>query len=208
MNRTEQGIAKYLGEDCLHYLQTVCIGIAGAGGLGSNCAMHLARSGFKKFIIADFDQIEESNLNRQFYFMEQVGKSKVEALCDNLKSINPDLDITAHVTKVDRENVLGLFGDCDVIIEAFDAAAAKKTLVETFMPTDKLLVTASGMGGAGNSDEIKTRKVRDNFYIVGDMKTECNAETPPFSPRVAICAAKQADTVLSHYLNKFQKKQS
>lgn len=204
MNRTEQGIAKYLGEDCLHYLQTVRIGIAGAGGLGSNCAMHLARSGFKKFAIADFDQIEVSNLNRQFYFMKQVGKNKVEALCDNLKSINPDLNITTHVAEVDRENMLELFGECDVIIEAFDSAAAKKALVETFIPTDKLLVTASGMGGAGNSDEIRTRKVRDNFYIVGDMKTECNAETPPFSPRVAICAAKQADIVLSHYLNKFQ----
>ena len=204
MNRTEQGIAKYLGEDCLRYLQTVRIGIAGAGGLGSNCAMHLVRSGFKQFVIADFDRIEESNLNRQFYFMEQVGTNKVEALCENMKSINPDLAITAHATAVSNENVHTLFGECDVVIEAFDGAAAKKALVETFLPTGKLLVTASGMGGTGNTDEIKTRKVRDNFYIVGDMKTECNAETPPFSPRVAICAAKQADIVLSHYLNKFQ----
>ncbi|NDV22059.1 sulfur carrier protein ThiS adenylyltransferase ThiF [Desulfovibrio sp. JC022] len=207
MNRTEQGIAKYLGKDCLHNLQAVRIGIAGAGGLGSNCAMHLVRSGFKKFIIADFDRIEESNLNRQFYFADQVGKSKVEALSDNLRAINPDLDITAHVTSIHRENVHELFGDCDVIIEAFDDAAAKKTLVETFLSTGKLLVTASGMGGTGNTDEIKTRKVRDNFYIIGDMKTECNAETPPFSPRVAICAAKQADIVLEHYLNKFQEAQ-
>lgn len=204
MNRTEQGIAKYLGADCLRSLQTVRIGIAGAGGLGSNCAMHLARSGFKQFTIADFDRIEESNLNRQFYFMEQVGKDKVEALSANLRSINPDLDITTYVQTVSRENMLELFGECDVIIEAFDDAACKKALVETFLPTDKLLVSASGMGGAGNSDEIKTRKVRDNFYIVGDMKTECNAKTPPFSPRVAICAAKQADIVLSHYLNKFR----
>ncbi|MFW5499330.1 MULTISPECIES: sulfur carrier protein ThiS adenylyltransferase ThiF [unclassified Maridesulfovibrio] len=204
MNRTEQGIAKYLGEDRLRYLQTVRIGIAGAGGLGSNCAMHLVRSGFKQFVIADFDRIEESNLNRQFYFMEQVDTNKVEALCNNLKSINPDLDITAHATAVSRENVHELYDDCDVIIEAFDGAAAKKALVETFLPTGKLLVTASGMGGTGNTDEIKTRKVRDNFYIVGDMKTECNAETPPLSPRVAICAAKQADIVLNHYLNKFQ----
>ncbi|TIH12945.1 sulfur carrier protein ThiS adenylyltransferase ThiF [Marinifilum sp. JC120] len=204
MNRTEQGIAKYLGEDCLQYLQAVRIGIAGAGGLGSNCAMHLVRSGFKKFIVADFDAIEDSNLNRQFYFMDQLGRSKVEALCDNLRSINPDLDITAHVTSISRENVHDFYGECDVIIEAFDDAAAKKALVETFLPTGKLLVTASGMGGTGNTDEIKTHKVRDNFYIVGDMKTECNAETPPFSPRVAICAAKQADIVLSHYLNKFK----
>lgn len=205
MNRTEQGIAKYIGKDRLRQLQGIRIGIAGAGGLGSNCAMHLVRSGFKRFVLADFDCIEESNLNRQFYFMEQIGKSKVEALGDNLQSINPDLDITAHLTEVCRENMHDLFDDCDVIIEAFDDAAAKKALVETFLPTGKLLVTASGMGGAGSSDEIKTRKVRDNFYIVGDMKTECNAETPPFSPRVAICAAKQADIVLNHYLNKFQK---
>ncbi|NDV26857.1 sulfur carrier protein ThiS adenylyltransferase ThiF [Desulfovibrio sp. JC010] len=204
MNRTEQGIAKYLGEDCLRFLQTVRIGIAGAGGLGSNCAMHLVRSGFKQFTIADFDTIEESNLNRQFYFAHQLGKNKVEALCENLKSINPDLDITAHTTKISRENMAGIFGECDVIIEAFDDAAAKKALVETFLPGGKLLITASGMGGAGSSDEIKTRKVRDNFYIVGDMKTECNDETPPFSPRVAICAAKQADIVLEHYLNKFK----
>ncbi|WP_319779017.1 sulfur carrier protein ThiS adenylyltransferase ThiF [Maridesulfovibrio sp.] len=204
MNRAEQGIAKYLGKDLLRQLQRIRIGIAGAGGLGSNCAMHLVRSGFRQFVLADFDRIEESNLNRQFYFMEQTGKSKVEALCDNLQSINPDLDITAHVKEVSRENVHDLFDGCDVIIEAFDDAAAKKALVETFLPTGKLLVTASGMGGTGNSDEIKTRKVRDNFYIVGDMKTECNAETPPFSPRVAICAAKQADIVLSHYLNKFK----
>ena len=208
MNRTEQGIAKYLGEDCLHFLQKVRIGIAGAGGLGSNCAMHLVRSGFKQFTIADFDRIEESNLNRQFYFMEQVGMSKVEALSENLRNINPDLDTIKHVQTVSRENMLELFGECAVIIEAFDDAASKKALVETFLPTDKLLVSASGMGGAGNSDEIKTRKVRDNFYIVGDMKTECNAENPPFSPRVAICAAKQADIVLSHYLNKFNSEQT
>lgn len=206
MNRIEQGIAKYLGEDCLQYLQNVRIGIAGAGGLGSNCAMHLVRSGFNKFVVADFDRIEESNLNRQFYFANQLNQNKVEALCDNLRSINPDLDIAAHATAITRENMHEMFDTCDVIIEAFDDAAAKKTLVETFLPTGKLLVTASGMGGAGNTDKIKTRKVRDNFYIVGDMKTECNAKTPPFSPRVSICAAKQADIVLSYYLNKFQKK--
>jgi sulfur carrier protein ThiS adenylyltransferase len=204
VNHAEQGIAKYLGEDCLRYLQTVRIGIAGAGGLGSNCAVHLVRSGFKNFVIADFDRIEKSNLNRQFYFMNQLGRSKVDALCENLKSINPNLDITVHTTAVTRENVHDIFDGCDVIVEAFDDAAAKKALVESFLPTGKLLITASGMGGAGNSDEIKTRKVRDNFYIVGDMKTECNAETPPFSPRVAICAAKQADIVLDYYLKKFQ----
>ncbi len=208
MNPTEKGIAKYLGEKRLRYLQTIKIGIAGAGGLGSNCAMHLLRCGFKIFTIADFDHVEESNLNRQQYRMEQLDKHKVVALCENMIAVNPDVICQSLVTKVTTENVDEIFGQCDVIIEAFDDATAKKALVEKYMNSDKLLVCASGMGGAGNTDEMITRKVRDNFYIVGDMKTECNAENPPFSPRVGIAAAKQADVVLSYYLNKFDSERS
>jgi len=49
------------------------IGIAGAGGLGSNCAAALARSGVGTLVIADFDIVEELNLNRQYYFSDQIG---------------------------------------------------------------------------------------------------------------------------------------
>lgn len=208
MNRAEQGIAAYLGEDRLRYLQKIRIGIAGAGGLGSNCAMHLVRSGFKLFTIADFDQVEKSNLNRQQYRLEQLGRHKVTALCENMLSVNPDADCCIHVTRINSENADEIFGQCDVIIEAFDDASAKKALVEKYMNSDKLLVCASGMGGTGNTDEMITRRIRDNFYIVGDMKTECNAENPPFSPRVGIAAAKQADVVLSFYLNKYESERS
>lgn len=204
MNLAEKGIAAYLGTERLKYLQTVSIGIAGAGGLGSNCAMHLVRCGFKKFILVDFDRIEESNLNRQFFRMEQLGQFKVEALGNNLREINPDLDISMHYKTVTSENMFDIFKDCDAVVEAFDAADIKKKLVETFLPTEKLLVTASGMGGAGNADEIITRKIRNNFYMIGDMKTECNAETPPYSPKVGIAAAKQADVVLAYYLDQFE----
>ncbi|CCO24135.1 sulfur carrier protein ThiS adenylyltransferase ThiF [Maridesulfovibrio hydrothermalis] len=204
MNLTEQGIASYLGEEKLKYLQTITIGIAGTGGLGSNCAMHLVRSGFRKFVLVDFDRIEESNLNRQFFRQNQIGEYKVEALDKNLKEINPDLDIFIRYETVTPDNMMGIFKNCDVVIEAFDAARIKKALVETFLPTDKLIVTASGMGGAGNADEIVTRKIRENLYIIGDMKTECNEQTPPFSPKVGIAAAKQADVVLAYYLSKFE----
>jgi len=204
VNITEQGIASYLGENRLNYLQSITIGIAGAGGLGSNCAMHLVRSGFKNFVLADFDRIEESNLNRQFFRPEQIGKFKVEALDNNLREINPDLNITASYETITRENMGNIFKNCDAVVEALDAAKIKKALVETFLSTQKLVVTASGIGGTGNTDKITTRKIRDNFYMIGDMKTECNDETPPFSPKVGIAAAKQADVVLAYYLGKFQ----
>ncbi len=197
-------MAAYLGEKRLRYLQTIRIGIAGAGGLGSNCAMHLVRSGFRLFTVADFDRVEPSNLNRQQFRLAQLGQPKVAALHENMRAVNPDIRLDAHLLKISSSNVDEIFGGCDVIIEAFDDAAAKKTLVERFMNSDKLLVCASGMGGTGNTDKMVTRRVRDNFYIVGDMATECNAKNPPFSPRVGIAAAKQADVVLDHFLQKYE----
>ncbi|SMF03759.1 sulfur carrier protein ThiS adenylyltransferase ThiF [Desulfovibrio gilichinskyi] len=204
MNRTERGIAAYLGEKRLKYIQSVKIGIAGAGGLGSNCAMHLVRSGFKCFVLVDFDKVEESNLNRQCYTLQQLDKYKVNALSENLLAVNPDLDLDVRVTRITPDNIQAMFEDCDTVVEAFDDARLKRTVVETFLPTEKLIVAASGIGGAGNADAIITRKVRDNFYMVGDMETECSKDHPPFSPKVAIAAAKQADVVLNYYITKFE----
>ncbi|MGL1863891.1 MAG: sulfur carrier protein ThiS adenylyltransferase ThiF [Pseudodesulfovibrio sp.] len=204
MNRTERGIAVYIGEERLRYLQSITVGIAGAGGLGSNCAMHLVRSGFKHFVLTDFDRVDESNLNRQAYTMNQVGQLKVMALSENLKAVNPDLDIDVRAGEVTPDNMEALFMHCDVIVEAFDDPMVKKVLVETFLATDKLVVAASGIGGTGDSDAMVTRKVRDNFYMIGDMTTECSMEDPPLSPKVAIAAAKQADVVLNYYLEKFK----
>lgn len=204
MNETEQGIASYLGDDRLAYLQSVTIGIAGAGGLGSNCAVHLVRSGFRRLIIADYDRVEPSNLNRQFFFAHQIGKLKVEALAENLRAINPDVDLSMHPTKLGADSMAELFTECHAVVEALDDPATKKTLTEKILPTGKLLVAASGMGGCGRADAIKTSKLRDNFILVGDMETECNADTPPLSPMVAVAAAKQADALLYFFLTQFE----
>lgn len=204
MNQTEQGIALYLGEDRLKYLQTITVGIAGAGGLGSNCAMHLVRSGFKRFVIADFDRVDTSNLNRQAYRLDQVGQLKVMALSKNMLAVNPELDLDLRTVDVTPDNMGAIFIDCDVVVEAFDMPMFKKTLVEEFIHTNKLVVTASGIGGSGNTDAMQTRKVRDNLYMIGDMETECSMDDPPFSPKVAIAAAKQADVVLDFYLQKYK----
>jgi len=200
MNKVEQGFARYLGEKSLARLRSVKIGIAGCGGLGSNCAMHLARSGFTRFVLVDFDRVEFSNLNRQAFLCDQVGLFKAEALAVNMRAVNPDLDLDVCVERVGEADVKRLFGDCDAVVEAFDRVEAKKLLVEALLPMGRLLVSASGIGGCGNGDAIVTRKVRGNFYVVGDGETECSEDTPPLSPRVGIAAAKQADVVLSHFL--------
>lgn len=203
MNITERGIAVHLGENRLRFLQGITVGIAGCGGLGSNCAMHLVRSGFRRFVLVDFDIVDPSNLNRQAFTMGQVSSRKVEALAENMTAVNPDCGLELHPVEVTAENVARLFAGCDVVVEAFDRPEAKAALVEAMMATGKLVVAASGMGGVGDTDAMVTRKVRDTFYLIGDGKTECNEQTPPLSPRVGIAAAKQADVVLGYYLEQY-----
>ncbi|ADL50454.1 sulfur carrier protein ThiS adenylyltransferase ThiF [Clostridium cellulovorans] len=201
MNTFEKGVSSYINQEALEKLQKFKIGIAGAGGLGSNVALCLVRSGLKNFKIYDFDIVSASNLNRQFYFISQIGKEKVNALKDNLSMINPELNFEAVCEKITSHNVDDAFKDCDVVIEAFDKSEFKALICEKYYNSDKLLVAVSGLAGYGNSDNIVTRKIHDKFYIIGDFKTELSSDNPPLCPRVLVAAAKQADIVLEYLIN-------
>lgn len=200
MNDFERALAGVLGEEKLAKIQKVKVGIAGAGGLGSNSAMFLVRSGFKKLKIVDFDVVENSNLNRQFFFAGQVGHKKVEALKENLQRINSGLIIETLAVRIDWGNAPVLFADCDVVIEALDGAGTKRMLAEAYLSTEKLLVSASGLAGWGRSDGIKIHRLKENFYIVGDMVSGVDADNPVLAPGVNVAAAKQADVVLNYVL--------
>ncbi|MDA3890824.1 MAG: sulfur carrier protein ThiS adenylyltransferase ThiF [Salinivirgaceae bacterium] len=179
------------------------IGIAGAGGLGSNCAASLIRAGVKKLVIADFDVVCESNLNRQFYFADQIGVLKVKALNDNLLRIYSNLDIDFRVLKITHENVKELFQNCDVIVEAFDDKHEKQMLIESvikYLPNIPLVI-GSGMAGWGDNNSIVTEKF-DNLFACGDKVSEINEDLPPIGPRVGIVANMQANQVLEILLGK------
>ncbi len=177
------------------------IGIAGAGGLGSNCAACLVRSGFRQLKIVDFDVVEPSNLDRQFYFADQVGMPKVEALRDNLLRINPDLDLDIRIVKIEKEMAAHLFFDCDVVAECLDHAEYKSMLVAELLPHIKFIVTVSGLGGYGESDELRVHRVKENLVLIGDLHSDV-ATSPAISPRVCIAAAKQADVILERILRR------
>lgn len=204
MNEFEQALGRYLSQEQLDRIRSVKVGIAGAGGLGSNCAAALVRTGFRHIKIADFDVVDFSNLNRQFYFVQQAGRTKVEALRENLNHINPAANIEIAPIKLEADNVAEFFADCDVVVEAFDCAEYKKLVVETYLGSSKLLVAASGLAGWGDSDRIKVHRMRENFYIIGDLATGIGPDTPPLAPCVFIAAAKQADVVLSYALGTLQ----
>ena len=201
-NAFEDGLGRYFSEKELERIRSVPVGLAGAGGLGSNCAHMLVRSGFTDIVIVDKDTIEASNLNRQFYFLDQIGQPKALALRDNLLAINPAAAIRAVVAEVHPQNAEPLFAGRRVVIEAFDQPEAKAMLVRHYLGKDVLLIAASGLAGCGDADAIVTRRVRDNFYLVGDRINAAGPDRPPLAPRVTVAAAKQADLALAYALGR------
>lgn len=182
-------------------LERVRIGIAGAGGLGSNCAMHLVRAGVRRLVVADFDVVGESNLNRQFFFRDQLGMKKVDALKANLLRIDPEAEIEAVDVRLDAATARTLFAGCDIVVEAFDAVAAKAMLLGALMPLGTRLVTASGLAGWGRSNAIRLRRMGARVVAVGDGETSVgDAGMAPVSPRVGIAAAMEANAVVSWLL--------
>ena len=183
-------------------LEKVRIGVAGAGGLGSNCAMHLVRSGIRHLVVADFDVVGESNLNRQFFFRDQLGMKKVDALKANLLRIDPEVDVQAVDVRLDAASTRELFEDCDIVVEAFDVVEAKTMILSTLMPLGMRLVTASGLAGWGKSNAMRVRKMGANVVVVGDGETGVATDVAPVSPRVGIAAAMEANTVVAWLLGK------
>ncbi|BDU51555.1 sulfur carrier protein ThiS adenylyltransferase ThiF [Haliovirga abyssi] len=170
------------------------IGIAGVGGIGSNVAVNLVRSGITKLKIVDFDKIDISNLNRQFYFENQIGKNKVEALKENLLKINNRLEIITINKKIVNENIEEIFNDCNIIVEGFDSKYYKAMLVEKFIDNKDLIVSASGIAD-NDVENIKVKKIQNSCYIVGDLEKDVeNYKT--FSTKVNIVAAIMANIIL------------
>lgn len=169
------------------------IGIAGVGGIGSNVAVHLVRSGVNHLKIVDDDRVEASNLNRQFYFKDQIGGFKVEMLVNNLKRIAPKINIEALTLKLEPSNMVATFADCPIVVEGFDSPSHKKMLLEALTASGHSIVAASGVAGI-NVDHIAKRQL-GRCTIVGDFETDCR-QAELYSHKVATIAAIMAGVVL------------
>ncbi|MDD2899328.1 MAG: sulfur carrier protein ThiS adenylyltransferase ThiF [Desulfuromonadaceae bacterium] len=187
-------------------LKRATVGIAGVGGLGSAVAVALARVGIGRLIVADFDVIEPSNLNRQQYFIDQIGRYKVDALAENLRRINPYVSVETHCTMLTPENIPTLFADCLIIVEAFDRADMKAMLVNTVLESmpRSTVVAASGLAGYGTNNSVVTRKISSRLYLVGDTVSEAKPGSGLMAPRVGIAASHQANQVVRILLGEDQ----
>ena len=179
-------------------ISQAAVAVCGLGGLGSNIAFALARCGIGKLHLIDFDVVDLSNLNRQQYGINQIGRPKPDALREELLQVNPYLDIRTDLVKMSEENILTLLEAEDYICEAFDVPEQKAMLTNYVLENmpDKYLVGASGMAGYGNSNAIVTKKIMSHYYICGDGVSEINENYGLMAPRVMICAAHQANMIL------------
>lgn len=171
------------------------IGIAGVGGIGSNVAQMLVRSGITNLKIIDFDRVEPGNLNRQFYFHDQVGQQKVEMLAKNLQRIRADVQIDIVACRIDAHNCAALFAGCQVVVEGLDLSTDKKMLLEALAGGKQLVVSACGIAGR----DLATIRVRHlgNCCIVGDFSSDC-ADAPLFAHKVLAVASHMTDIILRH----------
>jgi sulfur carrier protein ThiS adenylyltransferase len=171
------------------------IGIAGAGGIGSNVAMMLARSGVHALRIVDFDRVEAANLNRQFYFSDQIGRLKVATLTENLRRIRPGIAIETVPVRLDAGNCAAIFADCQLVVEALDLAEDKKMLLEALANGSRIIVSACGIAGAELTG-IRVRQV-GNCHIVGDFCSDC-ARQPLYAHKVLAVACRMTEIILQH----------
>ena len=164
------------------------VAVAGLGGLGSNIAVMLARSGIGHLLLVDFDTVDVTNLNRQMYMIPHLGRPKAEALPDILCQINPYLEYESVCVKEMYP----------IVCEAFDKPDQKAMLVRELLGQcpETMVVSGNGMAGLGDTNDIQTRKMMRRLYVCGDQKTDVGNGIGLIAPRVAACAAHQANKVL------------
>ncbi len=179
--------------------QSATVGVAGCGGLGSHVAVALARSGVGSLVLADYDRVDPTNLNRQHYERCDIGRFKVVALKDNIHRFNPFVSIRCYRDRLEPDNLARIFEDCDVVVEAFDTVASKQMIVQAFSsPAFERchLVTASGLAGIYPANDIRTRQLSRNIVLCGDLVSAAGPGNGLMAPRVMVTAGHQANAVL------------
>ncbi len=193
------------GADLQQKFSAASVSVCGLGGLGSNVAITLARAGIGRLMLIDFDKVDISNLHRQQYGVSQLGMYKTEAMKQTLGEIAPYCNVITHTAKLAGDN-LSQLADCDIVCECFDNAECKAMLVNEIAEhyPEKYIVAASGMSGMHTGNTIQTKKLGKRLYLCGDGMTDVSDDGTLFAPRVMLCAAHQANTVLRIIAGKFE----
>ena len=146
-----------LGEDCFNLIQEKVIAIFGLGGVGGTALEALARTGFKHFLLIDFDKVDPSNLNRQIlYSNKDIGRNKVEAAKERILSINPDADIQIFNLKAQD---FDFNQRVDFIVDAIDDVEGKLFILKNVQERNIPHIMSLGMANRFNPEMVKIKKL-------------------------------------------------
>ena len=159
--------------------------IIGAGGLGAPVAMYLAAAGVGTIGIADADEVDLSNLQRQIiHATKDVGKPKVISAKETMEAMNPDVTVKTYHTFVTSENIMELIRDYDFIIDGTDNFPAK------FLINDACVMAKKPFSHAG----IIRFQGQLMTYVPGQGPCyRCVFRDPP--PKDAVPTCKQAGVI-------------
>ena len=179
-------------------LQEKVVGIMGLGGLGSLVAIALARMGIGSLLLVDYDVVEPTNLNRQQYFVDQIGQKKTSALQDILQRVNPHVFVTTIDRRLAEEDIGIVFKGVHALVECFDDPAMKAAGLRVALHhlPGVFYVGASGLAGYGENNAIRTRRLYPGIYLVGDEVSAAGPGQGLMAARVGIAAHHQANQVV------------
>jgi sulfur-carrier protein adenylyltransferase/sulfurtransferase len=115
-----------VGMDGQKRLKNAKVLVIGAGGLGSPALLYLAAAGVGTLGIVEFDEVDESNLQRQIiHGQSDIGRPKAESARDSINEVNPYVNVVVHGERLDNDNVLGIFEQYDLIVDGTDNFATR-----------------------------------------------------------------------------------
>ena len=158
----------------------------------------LLRSGVRTLTLVDFDTVATDNLNRQMFFADQLGRLKTEALAETLLRIDPAANLTLISRRISSADLIDAVKDAGVIVEAVDTAETKAMIIDVCsrdLP-ETPLVTVSGLAGYDSANRIRTERLADNLYVVGDLESDIRDGLSLLGSRVMVAAAHQAHAVI------------
>ena len=166
MNDKNQTFARFsmmVGEDGIEKLRNSRVIVFGVGGVGSYTVEALARSGVGHITMVDFDEISESNINRQLHSLRStIGKSKIDVMKDRILDINPDckVELVKRLVYDDVDEVLGN-NKYDFVVDAIDVIGSKINLIEYCVKNNINIISSMGFGNKMHPEMVEIAKIKN-----------------------------------------------
>ena len=162
-NQTFARFSMMVGEEGIEKLGKSRVIIFGVGGVGSYTVEALVRAGVGQITMVDFDEISESNINRQLHSLRStIGKSKIDVMKDRILDINPDckVELVKRLVYDDVDEVLGN-NKYDFVVDAIDVIGSKINLIEYCVKNEINIISSMGFGNKMHPEMIEIAKIKN-----------------------------------------------